>query len=51
MVAHQTRIRLGTKRLQVGSLASLGVLRIRRCRALWCRSQMQLGSGVAVAVV
>ena len=25
-------------------------LRIRRCRELWCRLQMQLGSGVAVAV-
>ena len=38
-------------RTQVRSLASLGGLRIRCCRELWCRLQMQLGSGVAVAVV
>ena len=40
-------------RLWVRSLASLTELRIRRCRELWCRSQMRLGSdvGVAVAVV
>ena len=25
-------------------------LRIRRCHELWCRFQLQLGSGVAVAV-
>ena len=30
-------------------LGSLSGLRIRRCRELWCRSQMQLGSCVAVA--
>ena len=36
----------------VGSiLASLSGLRIWRCPKLWCRSQMQLGSGGAVAVV
>ena len=44
------RIRLGTTRLRVQSLASLSGLRIRHCRELWCRSQTQLGSGVAVAV-
>ena len=31
--------------------ALLSGLRIRHCRELWCRSQRQLGSGVAVAVV
>ena len=31
--------------------ASLSGLRIRRCREPWCRSQMQLGSGIAVALV
>ena len=36
-------------RLQVRSLASLRGLRIRRCHEPWCRSQTQLGSGVAVA--
>ena len=38
-------------RMQVRSLPSLRGLRIRRCRELGCRSQMQLGSNVAVAVV
>ena len=38
------RIQLGTIRLRVRSLASLGGLRICRCRELWCRSQTQLGS-------
>ena len=32
------------------SLALLSVLRIWRCHGLWCRSQMQLGSNIAVAV-
>jgi len=36
---------------QVQSLAFLSGLRIQCCRELWCRSQMWLGSGVAVAVV
>ena len=35
---------------QVRSLASLSGLRIWHCRELWCRSQVQLGSHVAVAV-
>ena len=30
--------------------ASLSRLRIRHCRELWCRSQMRLGSSVAMAV-
>ena len=44
------RIQLGTMRLQVLSLASLSGLKIRCCHELWCRSQTQLRSGVAVAV-
>ena len=36
--------------MQVLSLASLGGLRIQGCHELWCRSQMQLESGIAVAV-
>ena len=38
-------------RVQVPSLVLLSRLRIRQCQELWCRSQMKLGSGVAVAVV
>ena len=43
---------LGTMRLQIQSLALLSGLRvwIPRCRELWCRLQMRLESGVAVAV-
>ena len=37
-------------RLRVQSLALLSGLRIRCCCELWCRSQMWLGSRVAVAV-
>ena len=37
-------------RLCVQSLASLSVLRIWGCGELWCRLQMWLGSGLAVAV-
>ena len=37
--------------MQVWSLVSLTGLGIQHCRELWCRSQMQLGSCVAVAVV
>ena len=51
IVAQQKRIRLVSMRMQVRSLALLSGLRIRRCRELWCRSQMWLGSGVAVAVM
>ena len=50
IVEQQKQIRLGITRLQVRSLASLG-LRIWCCCDLWCRLQMWLGSGVAVAVV
>ena len=42
---------LGTMRLQVWSLASFSGVGIRHCCELWCRSQMWLKSGVAVAVV
>ena len=44
------RIPLGTMAFWVQSLASLSGLRIWCCRELWCRSQMGLGSCVAVAV-
>ena len=37
-------------RMQVRSLALLSGLRIRCCGELQCRSQMRLGSHVAVAV-
>ena len=39
-----------TVRFWVQTLASLSVVRIWHCRELCCRSQMQLRSGVAVAV-
>ena len=39
IVAQWKRIRQGTMRLQVPSLASLRGLRIRPCRELWCRWQ------------
>ncbi len=38
------------ERIQVQSLALLSGLKIQCCCELWCRSQMQLGSCVAVAV-
>ena len=41
---------LAAMRTQVRSLASLSGLRIWHCRQLWCRSQMWLGSCVAVVV-
>ena len=50
-MVQRKQIRLGTMRLQVQSLASLSGLRIRCCRELWCRLQIQLRSGVAVAMV
>ena len=52
-MAQRKQIRLGTMRLWVRSLAPLiGLrIRIRYCRELWGRSQMWLGSGVAVAVI
>ena len=44
------RTRLVSIRMLFRSLASLSGLRIQHYRALWCRSQKRLGSGVAVAV-
>ena len=38
-------------KVQVGPLASLSGLRIWCCCEGWCRSQSQLGCGIAVAVV
>ena len=37
-------------RTQVQSLASLSGLRIQHCHELWCRSEIRLGSLIAVAV-
>ena len=51
VMAQRKRIRLGTMRLWILSLASLSGLRIQRCRELWCRSQTRLGSDVAVVVM
>ena len=50
IVAQRKQIQLGTMRSQVRSLALLSRLRIQHCRELWCRSQMQLGCSIAVAV-
>ena len=44
------RIQLGTMRLRVRSPALLSGLRIWHCHELWCRSQMLLGSRIAVAL-
>ena len=51
LVLQRKQIELGTMRLRVQSLASLSGLRIWCCHELWCRSQMRLRSGVAVAVL
>ena len=48
-MVQRKQIPLRTIRLQVPSLALLSGLRIWRCCELWGRSQMQLGSGVAMA--
>ena len=48
-MAQWKRIRLGTTRLQVWSLALFSGSRIRHCHELWCRSQTWLGFGMAVA--
>ena len=47
----QKQIWLASMRMQVWWLASLSGLRIWHFCELWCRSQMQFGSGIAVAVV
>ena len=51
IVAQWKRIRLGTMRWRVQSLASLSGLRIWLLLCAGCRLQTWLGSGVAVAVV
>ena len=45
------RTQLVPMRMHVLSLASFSGLGTRHCLELWCRSQMQLGSHIAVAVV
>ena len=45
------RIQLISMKLLVQSLALLSGLRIWHCPELWCRLQIRLSSGVAVAVV
>ena len=50
-MAQWKRIGLGTMRLWVRSLASLSGLGIWCFCELWRRSQAQLGSGIAVALV
>ena len=50
MVVQWKRIRLGTMRLWVQSLALLNGLRIWHCCELWYKLQEQLGPGVAVTL-
>ena len=50
-MAQWNRIRLGTKRLWVPSLALLSRLRIQHCCELWCRSKTWFESDVAVAPI
>ena len=50
-VAQWQRAQLVPMRMWVRSLASLSRLRICHFCELWCRSQMQLGSHIVVAVV
>ena len=49
VMAQGKQIWLVSMRAPVLTLALLSGLRIQRCHALWCRSQMRLGSGVAMA--
>ena len=48
-MAQQKQTQLVSMRMRVQSLAPLSGLRIQHCRELWCRLQMWLGSGIAVA--
>ena len=48
---NRLRTQLASMKMQVQFLASLSGLRIQHCQKLWCRSQMRLRSGIAVAVV
>ena len=50
VVAQWKRTRLISMRMQIGSPAPLSGLRIWCCREQWCKSQMGLGSHIAVAV-
>ena len=50
-VVQWKQIQLASMRMWVQSLASLSGAEIRRCCELWCKLQMWLGSGMAVAVV
>ena len=50
-MAQWKQIGLVSMRTQVRSLALLRGLRIWHCCELWCRSQMRLGSGIAVSCV
>ena len=50
IIAKQKRILLSSIRMQVRSLALLSVLRIQHCCEVWYMSQMQLRSGIAVAI-
>ena len=49
-MAQQKRIWLASMKTKVQSLGSLSGLRLRHSHELWCRSQVQLRSGFAVAV-
>ena len=51
IMAQQKQMLLVSMRRWVRSLASIRGVRIQHCCELWCRSQRQLGSRVAVAVV
>ena len=50
-MAQWNRISLVSLKMWVQSLALLSGLGIRRCRVLWCRSQIQHRSCVAVVVM
>ena len=51
VVAQWKQTWLVSMRMRVRPLVLLSVLRIQHCCELWCRPQMRLGSGIAVAVV
>ena len=51
VVVQQKWAQLVSLRMWVGSLASLSGSRIWHCHELWCRLQVQLGYGAAMAVV
>jgi len=51
VIAHQEWTQLVSMKMWVQSLACLSGLRIQCYHELWCKSQMRLGSCVAVAVL